>query len=565
MAKQESTQQFLSRIAKDTGAFCRDFLGYNYDEDEGGKHVNVGKGGIVNYGKTQECIELLDDPATHFKLIKLPREGRKSTMAQGFCLRQIVTNPNVRIAYVGRTDQIVAYKAMAVRSQLESERFTNLFGPMQGPKWDQTEFTVSTRTNHGLQNATFTAFSQDSIPTGGRFDIIILDDFIDHTNVATSEQNQKSKDKFKAIQPLIARGGYLIVIGTTWADDDLYADLEVHPLFAPPLGGQLICGAGVEVVVTPEGMPDLVEAPGGLTFPHLTLPYLRQKLLGMMQKGEYEHFVRQYLNEATSKNSSLFSREGFQHLAWGNDMEALTGYLLTDTAISKKDDSCFSVVAYVGLDAFDNYYLLDLRIGHWAGTEFTDTFFDVLEKWTPRVNHAGECWEEAQLAIAYQENIETESRKRRLKLNPIMFPRNALNRKQDRIMRLQPVMHHKRFFVVDTVPMVYKGANGDLPLWNPIGHYDGQRKKYLPAGELVDQFIKATAKKDIPDTLAMALEYRRTKWGPRRMTPYKPFKPKPRTIDALPLAERRRAEYHQQEYQSHSGDWWDRTLNEHGF
>ena len=560
----ESNAKFLARIAKDTGAFAREFMGYNYDEDEGGQHVNVGKGGIVPFGKTQECIELLDDPQTHFKLIKLPREARKSTMLQCLCLRLMLTNPNVRIAYIGRSDPIVAYKALAIRSVLESEKVTALFGPMQGAKWDQTEFTIATRTNHGLQNATFTAFSQESIPTGGRFDYIFLDDFIDDSNVSTPEQNQKSKEKWKVLQPLCARGGYIYVVGTTWADDDLYADLEASPLFQPPMGGQLICGAGVEIVVTEHGQLDLKEAEGGITFPHLTVPYLRQKLLGMSQKGEYEHFVRQYLNEATTRNSTLFAREQFQQLAWGQDMEALTGYLLTDTAISKKDDACFSVVAYIGLDAFDNFYLLDLRIGHWAGTEFMDHFFDVLEKWQHRVNHAGECWEEAQLALAYQENMETESRRRKVKLNPIMFPRNAGTRKQERIMRLQPVLYHKRFFIVDTVPLVYAGANGDQPLWNPIGHYDQRKKKYAPAGELVDQFIKATAKKDIPDTLAMAYEHRKTKWGLKRFTPYKPYKPKPRTIDSLPIAERRRAEYHRQEYQSHSGDWWERTLHDHG-
>ena len=560
----ESVTKFLQRIANDTGALARELLGYNYDE-VGGQKTNVGKGGIVPHGKTQECITLLDDESLHFKLIKMPREARKSTIAQAFCIRQILKNPNVRIGYVGRTDPIVRGKALAIRNQLERQEIRELFGELRGDKWEETEFTVSTRTNVGLQNATLTAFSQDSLPTGGRFDIIILDDFIDKTNVTTPEQNKKSKDKFGEIQPFIANGGYLIVIGTTWADDDLYSDCEASPLFAPPLGGQLICGAGVVVTFTPEGQIDLVPAEGGLTFPHLSLPYLKQKLLGMAQKGEYGDFVRQYLNEASSRSSSWFAREQFRSLAWGSDMDGLTGYLLTDTAISKKDEACFSVVAYVGLDAHDNYYLLDLRIGRWSGSDFMDHFFALMEKWQYKVNHAGECWEEAQLAMAYQENVDTEARRRRVKLNPILFPRNAGTRKTNRIMRLQPVLNGKRFFVVDTVPRSYTDSDGERELWNPTGFYDARTKKFLPSGEMIEQFLKATAKKDIPDTLAMAMEYKKTKYGMKRFCPYKPYKPRPRPGEGPPLTEQRRITYHRAEYQSQSGDWWDKTLHDHGF
>lgn len=559
----EKVDKFITRILGDTGELCRDLLGYNYDEDEGGQHVNVGKGGIVPYGKTQECIELLDDRALHFKLIKLPREARKSTMAQGFCIRQILLNPNVRIAYIGRTDAVIRQKSIAVRAQLEREEIRALFGEMKGDKWEEAEWTVATRTNVGLQNATFTAFSMDSLPVGGRFDFVILDDFIDDTNVTTPEQNKKSKDKFGVIQPFVARGGYLIVIGTTWADDDLYADLEASPLFAPPLGGQLICGAGVKVAMTQEGRLTLEEDEGGLTFPHLTLPYLTQKLLGMSQKGQYDSFVRQYLNEATSRNSSYFYRHYFRELGWGQDMEMLSGFLLTDTAISKKDEACFSVVAYAGLDAFDTFYLLDLRIGRWSGSEFTDQFFEVLEKWQQRVNHVGECWEEVQLALAYQENMESESRRRKTKLNPITMSRGSQNHKKDRILRMEPPMRNNRFFVVDTVPRIFTDMDGDRELWNPHGFYNARTKRTEPSGELVDEFLKSTARKDIPDTLAMLLEYKKTKHGPKRYCQYRPYRPRQR--QTMALTEQRKADYHRQEYQSQDGDWWERTLNEHGF
>lgn len=550
-----------------TGYLCREFLGFNYDEDEGGRKVNVGKGGIVPFGKHQEIVDLLDDRTKQYKLIIAPRESRKSSILQGFVVRQILLNPNIRICYIGRTDAIVLGKSLAIRAQLEREEAAKLFNDgetLKGEKWSDTEFTVSARTDHSLQNATFTAFSMESFPTGGRFNIVILDDFIDGDNVTTPEQNKKSKDKFAQLQPFIARGGILVVVGTIWSDDDLYNDLQGNKLFAPPLGGQVICGAGVRVINTEDGGIDLELAEGGLTFPHLTLPYLRQKLHGMAMKGEYDHFVRQYLNEATSRGSAMFRRPYFQPLRWGPDMEQLTGYLVTDTAYGDKQQDCFSVIGYIGLDASDNIYLLDLRIGHWDPTEFTNHFFAVLETWQDRVNHAGECWEKIALTTWAMDSIEKDSRARKTRLRTIEMTRPPTSQKKARMMRLQPPMRNKHFFVVDTVPRTYTDLDGEKELWNPAGFWDARTKTQQPSGELVDEFIKSNAKVDIPDALAMVLEYEKVKNGMRRLCSFKPWRPrtKPRS-----LTEQRQEDYARAEYQQfdNSTDWWDKTLHEHRF
>ena len=290
---------------------------------------------------------------------------------------------------------------------------TSLFGSQRGDKWTETEFTVSTRTNVGLQNATLTGFSQDSMPTGGRFNLVVVDDFIDHTNVATAVQNRKSKDLFATLQPLLARGGTLLYLATIWADDDLTNDLMGNPLFSAPYGGQVVCGAGVRVITTPAGKPDLEVLPTGLTFPHLTLDHLRQKLWIMSREGKFDHFVRQYLNETGAGDNSAFQRKFFKPVDWGQDMSGFSGYLVTDTAIAQNDEACYGVVAYVLLDAHDNLYLADLQVGHPDPFEFCNWFFEMLETWIPRVNHCGECWEDVTLSNVLQHQIDADARARR--------------------------------------------------------------------------------------------------------------------------------------------------------
>lgn len=556
--------KFVSQCLTDTGFLARQLLGYNYDEDAAtGRKVNVGKGGIVDHGKTKEIITLLDSDL-QFVLIKAPRESRKSTILQAFCVRQILRNKNVRICYIGRTDGITLGKALAIRAQLEREEVVALFGPQKGSKWEETEFTVVQRDAIGLQNATFTAFSMDSFPTGGRFDFVILDDFIDHTNVNTPEQNKKSKEKWAMLQPFMAAGGRIIVVGTTWADDDLYAILEASPLFQPPNGGSVICGAGVRVITDTTGKLDLEVADGGITFPHLTVDYLRKKLHGMALEGKVDHFCRQYLNEATSRSTTAFHRTYFQPLMWGDDMQALSGYLLTDTATSMEDEGCYSVIAYAGLDASDNLYLLDLRVGHWEADEFKDQFFDVLEDWQKRVNHCGEAWEKIALTTAYRSAIESDSRARKTRLRTIEMPRPPKSQKWGRIMRLQPVMRNKHFYVVNTVPRTFIDVDGTKPLWNPEGHFDTIFKRWVASGELVDEFVKANAKRDIPDALAMILEYEKIGNNRyRRLCAYKPYTPRKTPAS---LTEQRKSDYHASEYHHPAnGDWWESTLRDNGY
>lgn len=554
---------FIRSILTDTGEMAREVLGFNYDED-GGHRINVGTGGIRNYGKTQEIIQLLDDEKLRYKMVMVPRDGRKSTIAAAYAVRRICKNKNIRIFYVGRTDDIVRPKSVAIRSMMLTPLIEKTFGAQQGPKWEEMEWTVGTRTDHSLKNATFTAFSQDSLITGGRCDLLILDDFIDHTNVTTPEQNKKSKERWKLLVPFIANASEVVVLCTLWADDDLNSDLIRSPLFQPPSGGSIVCGAGVRVIQDGKGGYDVEEAEGGLTFPHLSLPYLREKLRAMSIDGDPRQFIYQYLNEVPAIGGSGFQRSHFRHLQWGPDMEQLSGYLLTDTAIGKGDDACFSVLAYMGLDAEDNLYLLDMDIGiGWEPSEFGDRFFEMLETWQGRVNHVGECWEKIALATAYRDAIENDSRARKTKIRTIELPRPPQSHKKDRIKRLQPPMRNKKFFVVDTIPGVFNGPAGEQCLWNPIGFFDPQKKVWLPSGELVEQFIKESSKKDIPDTLAMILEYEKTRHGHKRACVYKPWRPKSR---ALSLTEQRADAYHQQRYgpQQSNSDWWDKTLHDHG-
>lgn len=553
--------EFRRRCLADSGFVCRHLLGWNYDEDDFQRRTNVGTGGVRASGAHQQMVEVLDDPTTKYKLIEAPRGSYKSTILQGYVVRQILLNPDIRVYYVCATSDLAIEKATAIKKALTLPLVEEHFGSQVGEPWAVQRFTVRGRKQRNLQTTTFSVWSQENLPTGGRANIIVLDDFIDRRNCTNKEQIKKSKEMYRLVAPFLAKGGTLIVVGTRWAEGDLYEDLERNELFRHPYGRQLVIGAGVHVVQEEGGRLGLAEDRVGITFPHMDMDFLQRKLHGMSLKGEFVEFSCQYLNVVPAGAGSLFRRHFFQPLAWGEDMQNLSGYLLTDTAISQKDEGCYSVLAYVGLDASDNVYLLDLRVGHFDTGEFVNHFFSVLEEWRPKVNHCGEVWEDVALATAYNYAITTDQRARKQRLNAISIKRYSSEGKLMRIQRMHAPMYQKMFWVVNTVPKYFDDYDGEKLLWDPEGYIDPRTKVLQPDGELVTEFLsfrKAEQKVDIPDTIAMVLEYENHRGRLRRYCPYKP----PRQRLPQPSLTDQRRQLYRAESISNDRDWWDRTLDD---
>lgn len=513
---------FVRRCLHDTGFVCRHLCGWDYDDDGSGNHRRPG--GVRAEGAHQEIVEALDDTDSKYKLLEAPRGSYKSTIIQGFITRQILRNPNVRILYGMKTDAKATEKALAIRKTLELPKVTELFGPQKGDLWQQDKYTVGARTQHNLQEPTLSTFSLESLPTGGHYDFIIVDDLIDHENCRTQLGLETARNVQTLIHPLLVVGGTLIYVGTRYDANDLYADLERNPLFHPPYGITKIYGAGVSVNYTSERGLDLLEDQKyGLTFPHLTIEILRHKLMGMSSGSDFFQFSCQYLNVVPTSINSPFRREKFHAIRWETSMQGFTGYLLTDTATSTKDEGCHSVIAYALLDQLDNCYIVDLRVGHWRPPEFVAHFFDVLEKWHERVNHAGEVWEDISLVTVYETALTIDSRARKIRLRPLKIGRGTSESKHQRILRLEPVFQRDGFHVVSTIPRKYTELDGERTLFDPDGHRDVRNRLPLPGGELVRQFVeyKPGARCDIADALAMLYEIDR-KSGKRTCT-YKKY------------------------------------------
>jgi len=541
-------KDFVAQCLKDTGYLCRNLLGWNYDmrkDPASGKQVkaNIGTGGVRDNGPHRMMTDFLDDPATHHKVMLAPRESYKSTILQGFVTRQILKDPNVRILYGMRTDDQVFKKARAIKRSLESEEIVSLFGDQKSDFWQDLEFTVAGRTKVNLQEPTFSTFSLKSPPTGGHFDYIIFDDPVDDRDYINNDSAEKAESMIQMCDPLLTTAGYLILVGTRYHDQDVYgvrSNNEEWSFFS--------LDSGVTIERTDKGF----ELAGQPRFGHHDKEYL----YGKLRRMGYNKFLSQYMNVVPQGLHQPFRREDFQAIRWDEDMRGLSGYILTDTAVSEDDKACYSVIAYIGFDARNVAYVLDLRVGRWPPVEFVQTLFEVYQTWQQRCNHIGEVFEEIGLNTVFMAPIHEEARRRKVRLNIIKLKRGIKNRKVERIQRLEARFNDRTVYIVDTVPKLFRDIGGNRVLWDPKGYIDPATGASLPGGELVEQFVRFPVHqyRDIPDALA-DMDAFDGNTGARLL-----FYRKAPRIDYEGVQERRVRTSRQNLWNDSGGDWWDKVI-----
>lgn len=137
---------------------------------------------------------------------------------------------DVRVGLFSQTAEFAEAFSGAIMGTIEgNDEHIELFGdmvPLGRGKWTAKGFHV--RGSRWIQSKDFTVFSGG---TGGqvaskRFDLLLCDDILGEENTQTVEQRAKVAQWFeKSLFPRLVATGVCIVLGTRWADDDLYGKM----------------------------------------------------------------------------------------------------------------------------------------------------------------------------------------------------------------------------------------------------------------------------------------------------------------------------------------------------
>lgn len=157
-----------------------------------------------------------------------PRGHAKTTWGNTILLSWLIArHPNIRVGLISNTAKQSNDFSRAIRWTLEAnDRFQEVFGRKVGPKWTDVEWVQKDSALAGTKDVTMYSAGAGGAIISKRFDLILCDDILDEENCATPEQREKVANWFwKTLKPCLAPGGSIIVMGTRWAEGDLYQEL----------------------------------------------------------------------------------------------------------------------------------------------------------------------------------------------------------------------------------------------------------------------------------------------------------------------------------------------------
>jgi len=158
-----------------------------------------------------------------------PRGAAKTTHGNtGFLAWLIGQFTDLRVGLISNTALQSRAFSRAIRWTAEgNERYQRIWGNIASDaKWTDQEWLRADSKHHGTKDVTCFAQGVGGAIISKRFDLILCDDILDEENTETPEQREKVETWFtQTLLPCLAPDGVVIVIGTRWAEDDLYETL----------------------------------------------------------------------------------------------------------------------------------------------------------------------------------------------------------------------------------------------------------------------------------------------------------------------------------------------------
>lgn len=155
------------------------------------------------------------------KLVVMPRGTFKSTLGSvAYPIWRLVRDPNLTILLDSELYSNSKNFIREIKGHLESSTMRDLWGDLVGPKWDEGEVIVKTRTAN-IKEASITAGGLGTTRVGQHYGLIIGDDYNSPQNSETPEKCQKVIDHVRYNLNILNPGGEYLLIGTRYAERDV--------------------------------------------------------------------------------------------------------------------------------------------------------------------------------------------------------------------------------------------------------------------------------------------------------------------------------------------------------
>ncbi len=408
----------------------------------------------------KKLCEFIEQNTNKKLLVLMPRGHLKSTVVTvSFSCQQIAKNPNIRILIASDTATMAEAFLKQIKDILgKNESFRELYGDYvsNAPQWSNSMITVGgLKRSYEKKEATITAYGLGGQLVSQHYDIIILDDVVNRDNTNTKELIDKTFSSYKDLLSLLEPQGRLIILGTRWHFADLYGyildkDNGMLQDFKVLLGKAYYGEFNTGIILWPK------------KFSWEKLAELKR------QQGDYV-FNSQYMNTVIDEASADFKRVWFKYYTdYDIKGKILTKFIAIDPAISTERSADYSVILTIGVDEWNNWYILDIDRDRYNPKQLIDKIFYYDEKHHPKSIGI----ETVAFQKVLQFTINDEMRKKNRFLPFTELPLDSSRSKEDRIRGLQPryqqgaVFHNKNMpnndWLEDELTRFPKGPHDDI-------------------------------------------------------------------------------------------------------
>lgn len=323
------------------------------------------------------------DAQSH-QLLLLPRDHMKSALVAYRVAWEITKDPSIRVLYISSTSNLATKQLKFIKDILTNDTYRLYWPDMvekedaKREKWTEREIAVDhpKRKEENVRDPTIFTAGLTSNIVGMHCDITVMDDVVVQGNAYTEEGREKVKDQYSLLSSIESVYAKEWVVGTRYHPKDLYADLigmEIHSY--DELGNIKTSQQMFEI------MERQVESVGDGTGEFLWPRQQRNdgKWFGFDQaalaikKGQYLnplHFRAQYYNDPHDVDNSPIKRDKFQYYnpqflnrrngQWEYQGRRLNVFSAVDFAYSTGRKADYSSVVTVGVDTYNNYYVLGI-------------------------------------------------------------------------------------------------------------------------------------------------------------------------------------------------------------
>ena len=324
------------------------------------------------------------DSKSH-QLILLPRDHGKSAMIAYRVAWEITRHPAIRILYLSATSTLAEKQLKFIKDILDSKIYRRYWPEMLNPeegkreKWTGSEISV----DHPLRKAE--AIRDPTVFTGGlttgitglHFDIVVYDDIVVPENAYTDEGREKVRRQYSMTASIQSTEGQSWAVGTRYHPADIYSELLTMKVPSFDENEEIVDEENLFEIFE-RAVEDVGDGSGQFLWP-LQKRYdgkqfgFNRKILEV-KKAQYidkTQFRAQYYNDPNDAESAPLQRDLFQYynkslISKSNGsvyygQRRLNVFAGIDFAYSLKSKADYTAIVVVGVDSFNNYYVLDIE------------------------------------------------------------------------------------------------------------------------------------------------------------------------------------------------------------